>query len=100
MQCSKSYPSSLARIQKDLKGYGHGAHGVVTTLEDAQYYLHNFNAVNIRGKIYFVDAYDASEPKLTSKLDVFLARLGKPIEFSREWDIRLVPDERTTIYRC
>lgn len=90
----------LEGIRRNLLSDGHGAHGVVTALENALYYLHNFNAVNIRGKVYFLDAYDKSYPKLTDKLDVFLRQVGNPLEFSRSWDIRLVPDERTATYRC
>jgi hypothetical protein len=100
MQCNKSRRIDLEGIRRNVLGGGHGAHGIVTALEDALYFLHNFNAVNIRGKVYFVDAYDTSYPQLTDKLDVFLTRLGKPLEFSRDWDIRLVPDERITTYKC
>lgn len=75
----------------------HGKHGVLT-VNAGQPKEHSMNLVNIRGKVYMVDAYN-ERPVLTDKLKDYLT-YAKTFEFSWSWDIHIVPTDRVMKFTC
>ena len=59
---------------------------------------HSMNLVNIRGKIYMVDAYN-ERPVLTDKLKSHLA-YARTFEFAWGWDVHIVPTDQIQNFKC
>ena len=86
---------TLDKVIKALLKRRHGAH-VVVTKHAGESSEHSANLVNIRGKIYLVDAY--------TKPAIFTANFTHDwphrIESSRTWDIRVVAREAVSEKTC
>ena len=94
VQCSNSIKASMKEVKKALSR--HGKHGVITKDAGQVNREHSANVVNIRGTIYLVDAY--------TKPGVFTAGFEKDwptrVEFSRQWRMRVVPQEAVNEKTC
>jgi hypothetical protein len=95
--CSPSVRNrtTIESIKKLLKK--HGQHGVLTVNAGADD-EHSMNLVNIRGKVYMVDAYN-ERPVLTDQLKSYLGYARK-LEFSWGWDVHIVPTDRIQTWNC
>jgi hypothetical protein len=76
-------------IRRYLSKGGHGGHGVVKARK-ANGDEHSMNVVNIRGKVYLVDAFDLQKPVLTEKLAESLSYAIR-LEYSVNWSLQIAP---------
>ena len=94
VQCGNSKKMSFDGLIADLKKAGHGTHYVVTK-DAGTPNEHSANFVNIRGKIYLLDAYTK---KFTS--DFRDGWGGKKLEVSSAWRIKIVPQDKINSSTC
>jgi hypothetical protein len=96
--CQPAIRVTSKSLEALLLEQGHGAHGVVTANPDSTDRQHSLNAVNIRGKVYLVDAYNP-QPVLTDDLRGHL-KYAQRLEFTAKWDLRIVPNHALAGYKC
>jgi hypothetical protein len=95
--CGSVKVTTLSALKKDLLKDGHGNHVVVTKNVGKNPGEHSLNVVNIRGKLYVVDAY-VKPPVFSQDL---LTHIGNgQIEVTKEAGLHMVPAESAMSFRC
>jgi hypothetical protein len=95
--CGAMQTTTLKSLKKDLIKRGHGSHVVVTKNVGQDPGEHSLNVVNIRGKLYVVDAY--VQPPVFS--DDLLSYIGNgQLEVTRNADLHMVPSEKVMSFKC
>jgi hypothetical protein len=98
MECGDVIPlKNPDEVRTRLKDKGHGARAIVTVNPGGPK-EHSLVAVNIRGTVYLVDAYNA-QPVLTDKVKESLA-YGTRWEMILRSDLHLVPVELVDTFHC
>jgi hypothetical protein len=95
--CGSVKVTTLQALKKELQKGGHGSHVVVTKNVGKDPGEHSLNAVNIRGKLYVVDAY-VKPPVFSQDLGAYIG--NGQLEITRKADLHMVPAEAVMSYRC
>jgi hypothetical protein len=95
--CGAIETTTLNKLKADLLKRKHGSHVVVTKNPGQNPGEHSLNVVNIRDKIYVVDAY-VKPPVFSQDLLTYIGP-GK-LEVTRNADLHMVPSEAVMSFRC
>jgi hypothetical protein len=97
VECGDPVPVEVGAIRGLLKPKGHGAHAVVTANPGGPK-EHSAVAVNIRGVIYLVDAYN-TPGVVTQDLEGHLS-YAKKLEITFNAKIHMVPTDQASKFKC
>lgn len=95
--CGEVNVTTLVALKKALLKDGHGNHVVVTKNVGQNPGEHSLNVVNIRDKLYVIDAY-VKPPVFSQDLRTYIGD-GK-IEVTKKAALHMVPAESVISYRC
>ena len=95
--CGNVQPTNLQRLKRDMLKSGHGSHVIVTKNVGKRPGEHSLNVVNIRGKLYVVDAY-VKPPVFSEDLRYYIGT--GPLEVTRNADLHMAPSESDLAKVC